>query len=313
MSNNIGIIFHWGLYSVTGFDDIKSVRRRKMKNGSEWYYKRLYENSDYRPISGHNETKKYHAEQFNNRDYYDLSKEFNDNTTDFDFDNIFTKLINNNISYVILTAKHHDGFCIWNTNTTKNKSNKDLVDNFFKAAEKYSIKVGLFYSWCEFGKSMTIEFINKVVIPQINELKKYKPFYWWFDGHWEIKTKYAHNAVKNIVDDLRKDALVNSRIVNSICDKYIFGDREYPENTPSFKWEYIFTIGHSWGYNKEQEKCDYKDGREIKRLYDIVREKNGDFLINFGPKMNGELDENELKSYNDFIDIISEYDECKSN
>jgi alpha-L-fucosidase len=96
-------------------------------------------------------------------------------------------------------------------------------------------------------------------------------------------------------------------------DITIFGDREYPEYTPPYKWEYIFTIGHSWGYNKAQEKCDYKDGKEIKRLYDIVMEKKGDFLINFGPKMNGELDENELKSYNDFIDIISEDDECKSN
>jgi alpha-L-fucosidase len=313
MCNNIGIIFHWGLYSVTGFDDIKSVRRRKMKNGSEWYYKRLYEKSDYRPISGHKETKLYHEKSFNSRDYYDLSKEFNDNTEYFDFDSIFSKLINDKISYVILTAKHHDGYCLWNTETTDKKSKKDLIDNFFKAAEKYNIKIGLYYSWFEFGKSMTIDFINKVVIPQINELKKYKPFYWWFDGDWEIKTKYAHNAVKNIVEDLRKDAIVNSRIVNNLHDITIFGDREYPEYTPPYKWEYIFTIGHSWGYNKAQEKCDYKDGKEIKRLYDIVMEKKGDFLINFGPKMNGELDENELKSYNDFIDIISEDDECKSN
>jgi alpha-L-fucosidase len=304
MSNQIGIIFHWGLYSVTAFDDIKSVRRRKMKNGSEWYYKRLYENSDYRPISGHKETKKYHEENFNNSDYYSLKKEFDENTRTFDFDSIFSKLVNNKINYVILTAKHHDGFCLWNTETTFNKSEIDLVDNFFKAAEKYNIKVGLYYSWFEFGKSMTINFINKVVIPQINELKKYKPFYWWFDGDWEIKTKYAHNTIKNIVDDLRKDSLVNSRIGNNEYDIRIFGDRIYPEYIPDYKWEYIFTIGHSWGYNKEQEKCDYKDGTEIKKLYDIVIEKNGDFLINFGPKINGILDENELNSYKEFIDLL---------
>lgn len=304
MNNQIGIIFHWGLYSVTAFDDIKSERRRKMKNGSEWYYKRLHENSDYRPISGHKETKKYHQEVFGNRDYYDLKVDFDSATRDFDFDSLFHVLVNKNIDYVILTAKHHDGFCLWNTKTTGHKSEKDWVELFVKTAEKYKIKVGLYYSWSEFGKSITKDFIHKTIIPQIVELKKYKPFYWWFDGHWEIKTKYATEVLSDTVALLRKDALVNSRVVGDGYDVKIFGDRIYPTFVPDYQWEYIFTIGHSWGYNKAQEKCDYKDGKELKRLYDIVMEKKGNFLINFGPKMNGELDDNELSSYHEFIGMI---------
>ena len=43
---------------------------------------------------------------------------------------------------------------------------------------------------------------------------------------------------------------------------------------------------------------------EIKKLYDIVNRMDGNFLINFGPKMNGKLDKNELRSYNEFIEMV---------
>ena len=87
-------------------------------------------------------------------------------------------------------------------------------------------------------------------------------------------------------------------------DIKVFGDRMYPNRNPGYNWEYIFTIGHSWGYNQCQEDNDYKSGKKIKQLYDIVNNMNGNFLINFGPKMDGTLDENELKSYNKFMKLI---------
>jgi hypothetical protein len=62
MNNNteLGCIFHLGIYSVMGFDDIKSSRKRNLKNGSEWYLKRLIEKGNYRPVSGWKETQEYH-------------------------------------------------------------------------------------------------------------------------------------------------------------------------------------------------------------------------------------------------------------
>ena len=78
----------------------------------------------------------------------------------------------------------------------------------------------------------------------------------------------------------------------------------YPNKSPKFNWEYIFTIGHSWGYNRCHENKDYKSGDEISKLYKIVKKMNGNFLINFGPKIDGALDENELRSYNEFMEII---------
>src|SRR5438128_2008269 len=107
----IGIIFHWGLYSIPAYDNIFSLRRRKIKNGSEWYYGRLIEKSSFRPLSGHMDTKEYHANNYNDMDYFNLKAEFN--SANFEF--LFEQLINKHITYIILTTRHHDGFCLWNT------------------------------------------------------------------------------------------------------------------------------------------------------------------------------------------------------
>ena len=304
MENKMGLIFHWGLYSVTGYDDIESLRRRRMKNGSEWYYRRLTEKSDYRPISGHKSTKEYHNKKYGNMSYYDLKEKFDEKTKDFSFDNIFKQLVNDNIHYVILTAKHHDGFCLWDTKTTKNKSERDLLKDFIEGAKKYNLMVGIYYSWFEFNRSITKVFMNEVLLPQMRELRLYNPDYWWFDGEWEIKTQIAKKTISKVVRVLRKSAIVNSRVSDDNYDIKVFGDRMYPNKTPKFNWEYIFTIGHSWGYNRCHENYDYKSGNEISKLYKIVKKMNGNFLINFGPKIDGTLDENELRSYNEFMETL---------
>ena len=71
-----GLIIHIGLYSVPCFDDIKSLRRRKIQNGSEWYLKRLLADPNgYRPISGHKDTQLYHKNKYG-LDYYKFKEQY---------------------------------------------------------------------------------------------------------------------------------------------------------------------------------------------------------------------------------------------
>src|SRR5258706_14213302 len=116
--NNIDMIFHWGIYSVPAYDDITSAKGRKIQNGSEWYQKRLLEDGKSYPVSGYEETQKYHFEQFsNNKKYEDFADDFKAENYDPD---IWMKLAKNiGCTSVILTSKHHDGYCLWGTETTK--------------------------------------------------------------------------------------------------------------------------------------------------------------------------------------------------
>ncbi len=302
----IGVIFHWGLYSVPAYDDMVSVRRRKMQNGSEWYKKRLEEKSDYRPISGHINTKKFHSDNYGEQKYDDFEKVFD--TKDWNPDEWMKLAKKINAEYVILTSKHHDGYCLWDTKTTEHNSvqtcpKEDLLLKFKESAHKFGLKFGIYYSWSEFDRNFTKDYIKTVVEPQMNELKGYNPDIWWFDGHWSIKTKFAINKINEIVKSLKeKDVEINDRIPDITLSTFKnFEDRYIPKENPNEKWEYIGTIGYSWGINKYQDESDYKTSKQLQEIYEKVSKFDGNFLINLGPSSDGKLDEHEVNCLLNFI------------
>lgn len=311
---DIGLIFHWGLYSVPAFDDVISAQRRKLQNGSEWYKKRLLESGNYRPISGYKETQKYHEENYGEQEYEDFIDDFNPNIKNMEKWMKFAVQIG--AKYVILTAKHHDGFCLWNTKTTDFKAKIDLISIFKKLAEKYELLFGIYYSLSEFDKNCTILYMKTIVIPQITELQTYKPDIFWFDGHWQFKTKFAKESMIKIIKCLKKmnpSIEINDRTSEKFESENdlgnstfrVYSDRYIPEKIPKVKWEHINTIGLSWGINKQQEKKDYKSGKELFTLYSKVRSLKGRFLINLGPDNTGKLDINEQKSLIEFGKILN--------
>lgn len=307
IENEIGIMLHFGLYSIPGFCDIELLRKKKNKNGSEWYYNKLLEDDD-------SKTKIFHKKYLEPKgisNYFNLKKVFDFKIQNFNFESIFNKLLNENITYIILTAKHHDGFCLWDTNTTINKSKRNLVKEFIDKSRENGIKVGLYYSWFEFGKKIDGNFIENTIRPQINELQEqFAPDYWWFDGEKEIKTKNPKIQIYNIVKELKKKSIINSHIpppppgddLNIIDIKtYV---NKMPLERPPYNWEYMFTIGHSRGNCRYQKQEDYKTGKDINNLYKKVSEMNGSFLINFGQKNDGTINENEYKSFKEFMTLF---------
>jgi alpha-L-fucosidase len=326
---------------VPAFDDVKSVSRRKMKNGSEWYLKRLTENGTYRPISGWKETQAYHRKVYGDKDYYSFellpcTKVGKVNTVEVDDTkdepgsdsgttytsvyNTFTQwmelAVECKAEYVILTAKHHDGWCLFNTSTTHRNCvtqapHINLLKLFTEIARTYGLKVGVYYSWMEFGKGVTKAFIKDTIDPQMRELIEYDIDLWWFDGDWACTTQYAKEYVRRIVKSLKGE--VNDRVClvdtgtgnfNDIgCSTFrVYEDRFLPAYTPTLPWQHINTIGDSWGRNKQQNK--YKSGDELYKLYTEVTSKRGSFLLNLGPDENGILDEQEVASLKRLNELI---------
>lgn len=309
MEGQFGMIIHWGIYADPGYDDIKSARKRKLQNGSEWYYKRLTDTNSFRPTSGHQETKEWHKNNYNGRDYFTFT--INEAVDVKEWINCAKE---SNAKYVILTAKHHDGFCLWPSKHAQYHTNRDIVKDFCEEAKKQGIEYGIYFSWMEFDKSISKKFIKDIIKPQINELLHYKPKIWWFDGHWEIKTECAKKEIFDICQQLAGTGCVmNDRIpTDCIQDPKIkcsiikvFEDRYIPVIKPVDQWEHINTIGISWGHNKQQEEKDYKSGKELYDLYKKVIGMNGKFLLNIGPDRDGNIDKNELKSLNEFSKFIN--------
>lgn len=310
----LGIIFHWGLYSVPAFCPVRE--KQGLNNGSEWYLKRLMEKGTFRPIYGWKETQKYHQEKYGDKKYEEFIYDFTADKWNPDEWMELCKSVG--AEYVILTSRHHDGFCLWNTKTTEYNSmnsgaKKDLIKLFIKSARKYNLKVGLYYSWSEFGKGCTKQYLNDIVSKQIDELILYKPDIWWFDGDWICTTQFSKNFISSICKKLKisnPNIEINDRLG---CEKELkeqrknmnflgdatyrsYGDREFPNEDVNVPWEHINTIGYSWGRNKQQEKRHYKTPLQLRELFKTVKNLNGKLLLNLGPNANGSLDRFEVDS-----------------
>lgn len=306
--DNLAFIFHIGLYSYFGFDDIQSARRRKIQNGSEWYLERLQDKS-YRPISGSQETKLYHKNFGENFDYFRaplcLTRECISNWLDL--------CVKCRASNVIITARHHDGFCLWPTNTTSNRYTIDIILIFKEEAKRRGLKFGIYYSWFEFLQPFTVDYYRNIAQQQVLELLNYTPDMFWFDGDWKITQKSVKSEIRNLlmyIYSLQQygiTILVNDRICKENIDLSsfrVFDDRFIP-NQPISNWQHINTIGLSWGYNKTQHASDYKNGGQLFSLYQTVTSLGGYTCFNIGPKYDGTLDENEEQSLNEFSLIIN--------
>ncbi|MBP6827653.1 MAG: alpha-L-fucosidase, partial [Saprospiraceae bacterium] len=92
-----GIFIHWGVYSVPAYTTLG--------NYAEWYQNSLESNA-------HNgKVRDFHRKNFGERTYYDLADDFHAELFNPDE---WAKLFEQaGAKYVVLTSKHHDGFCLW--------------------------------------------------------------------------------------------------------------------------------------------------------------------------------------------------------
>lgn len=291
-SANLGIFIHWGLYAVPAFDNIDCAKMRTIQNGSEWYYNRL--TKTFRVSKSDMITKDYHKAKYGDMKYEDFINKFTGEKFNADEWCKFIKTLG--AKYIVITAKHHDGFCLWNTKTTKfnvmqSPMKKDVIKELRTAAYNNGLKFGIYYSWMEFNKNITVKYKQAIMFPQLYELLEYKPDLFWFDGDWTA-THEQLEAEKFLKVLRSKNIIYNSRLGKNCPDgSYSNHSDRYIATTKSIKrYEGCWSIGYSWGYNKQQKTEDYKTGDELLKIYNDVTNTNGNLLLNIGPRADGTMD-----------------------
>lgn len=303
--SKIGLSMHWGVYSVPAW-----APREKGISYAEWYGNRMNNKN--------NPTYHYHKENYG---------------TDFTYDNFiplwkaelynpaewaaFAKKMG--AKYMFITSKHHDGFCLWPTKYTDRNSmkmgpKKDILGQYFKAARKQGLKVGLYYSLYEWynplytGKDIPYAGLKKVnnyvddfMIPQIKELiDLYHPDFFFFDGEWdhpeafwkmmEVVAYYYNEAAKR-----NQEVFVNDRFGKGSRGKQgdllnvEYGSDKDSEGLLTRKWSFWQGIAKTFGYNQDTDPEDCLTPKQfIDKVIDGVS-RNGNFDINVGPTAAGEI------------------------
>lgn len=152
------------------------------------------------------------------------------NPTNLDCEQWVLALKDGGFKYAILTAKHHDGFCLWQTKTTEHSVKNspwrdgkgDLVKEFSEACKKHGLKFGVYLSpWDRnaecYGDSPAY---NKLFVEQLTELlTNYGEVYEvWFDGacaegpngkrqvyDWQAYLETIHKLQPNAVSAIMGD------------------------------------------------------------------------------------------------------------
>ncbi|MGN6603612.1 MAG: alpha-L-fucosidase [Ginsengibacter sp.] len=296
-----GIFIHWGVYSVPSY---APVIENSGYSYAEWYWYRIHEDNKY--------FKAFHDKTYGpNFPYQRFEEQFTASMFDpKQWADLFKK---SGAKYVVLTSKHHEGYCLWNSaeadrdwgrpwNAVTGTPHRDLLGDLTNAVRADGLRMGYYYSLYEWFNPLWLtdkpKYVTEHMIPQFKDLvTKYKPSLIFSDGEWDLPDSLWHSPelLAWLFNDspVAKDVVVNDRWGSNTREKNhgsMYSTSEYGSGMDAnVVWEENRGIGHSYGYNRNEQVSDYKSSNDlILMLADIVS-RGGNLLLDIGPTADGRI------------------------
>ena len=265
-----------------------------------------------------------YAERIPPHEYKKLADKFNPVNADTDS---WAKLARDaGMKYMCLTARHHDGFCLYDSKVSdftsvKTAAKRDFVAEYVRSCRKFGLKVGLYYSLLDWrfpgyflGPKKAPE-SNKAMIGQLHEqmrelMTNYgKIDYLNYDGEWlrtdnfkrEFNSKgesplakyWRARELSNMVRKLQPQIVINNR-------SGLREDFDTPEQmiTPSENgrlWESCMTIGDSCGWGYIRNMPNMKSVPQLIQYLVTCVSGGGNYILNIGPKPDGSVRKEETQ------------------
>jgi alpha-L-fucosidase len=263
-----GLFVHWGLYAVLGRGEW--IRNRESVPDDE--YESLVQSFD--------------AAEFDTREWARMAKQAG-------------------MRYAVLTTKHHEGFCLWDSrtcafNALNSAANRDLVREFVEAFRAEGLRVGLYYSlgdwhnpdwkWAVHGDEPArvrfVAYTRDLVRELMSQYGRIDVL--WYDLPQGLTAEqWEADSLNAMVRELQPEILINNRSLRredfSILEQSLHGA---PENR---MWETCLTLNGSWGFNPADH--DFKSPRKVASTLATIAKMGGNLLLNVGPDAHGRVPE----------------------
>lgn len=294
-----GMFIHWGLYSIPAGE----WHGKRTDHIGEWIMNDLSI-----PVA----------------DYKAFATQFN--PTGFNAHDIVALAKNAGMKYIVITAKHHDGFAMFNSKVdpfnivAATPFKRDPLKELAEECRKQGVKLGFYYSqsqdWTAPGGGAAVrgdhnkdtghwdkaqdgsfdDYLHKKSIPQIKELlENYKgyPVVVWFDTPGKAMTPERSAEVVKLLNKY-PNLIWNNRLGGTYK-----GDTETPEQYippqgfPGEDWESCMTINDTWGYKSFD--TNFKSEETLLRNLIDIASKGGNYLLNIGPDSHGIVPQPEVE------------------
>jgi alpha-L-fucosidase len=206
------------------------------------------------------------------------------------------------MKYMVMTAKHHEGFCLFNSRltdycATKQGPRRDLVQEYVEAARAEGLRVGLYYSLMDWhhpdwriakedeaARKRFIDYTHGQIRELLTNYGKIDIL--WYDMAVPLDAKgWESERMNKMVLELQPEIVVNNR-------NLVAGDFSTPEqSTQATKgdWESCMTMNDTWGYVTGDN--NWKSPNQlIQNLVECARD-GGNYLLNIGPTADGSVPE----------------------
>ena len=288
-----GMFIHWGLYSIpAGTWDGKQI-----PSIGEWIM-----NNASIPVA----------------DYKALATQFN--PTAFNAHDIVALAKGAGMKYIVITAKHHDGFAMFDSKAdpfnivTATPFKRDPIRELAIECKKQGVKLGFYYSqdqdwtapggaayktgdhkgpsfhWDPAQDGDYATYLHTKAIPQMKELlTNYGdfPVVIWFDTPTADMTPALAGEVVALLNQ-HPNLIWNNRLGGGYK-----GDTETPEQFippqgyPGRDWEACMTMNDTWGFKSDD--MNFKSTETLLRNLIDIASKGGNYLLNIGPDSKGNV------------------------
>ncbi len=286
-----GMFIHWGLYSIPAGE----WHGQRTTHIGEWIMNDLSI-----PVA----------------DYKAFATQFN--PTGFSAHDIVALAKSAGMKYIVITAKHHDGFAMFDSKVdgfnivAATPFKRDPLRELAEECRKQGVKLGFYYSqsqdWTAPGGAAAVrgdhnkdtghwdpaqdgsfdDYLHKKSIPQIKELlENYKeyPVVVWFDTPGKTMTPERAAEVVTLLNKY-PNLIWNNRLGGTYK-----GDTETPEQFipaqgyPGRDWESCMTMNDTWGYKSFD--TNFKSTETLLHNLIDIASKGGNYLLNIGPDSHG--------------------------
>ncbi len=208
------------------------------------------------------------------------------------------------MKYMVMTTKHHEGFCLWNTKQTDYNAyrcgpGRDLVAEYVDACREFGLRIGFYYSlmdWhhpdgalCatdEAARRRFLDFTQGCVRELMSNYGKIDIL--WYDVSWPLSSPalWESRKMNAMARKLQPGIIINNR--SQLPEDFGTPEEHIRAEEAGRAWEACMTFNGSWGWQPAPPE-DWHSVRDVLKMLQQVTGGNGNLLLNIGPKPDGSI------------------------